>query len=591
MYSYINSSRDNSIRIPEYQNNFNIQSIIPILWLEHCTECAMPLCYKTCSMYVDRGDGRCRRFINGIVPFKHPKMKVYGATIEFKRWSKLECCLHSDKLVRYQKISLIEKFFNRLGKAIDIPCRMLNWKWHRPSRVYETIFDKYIIRRIKGIQNLQESGFLMTVFNHEKYEKRIHFEILLNNHTIFHKVFILKSGWNEHFTKVRLPEILNNHCLARIYMDNDETGCLTFQTLDFINSDYSTSNAKPAEKVKCVAWDLDNTLWYGIIGDDGKDNVIPRNEALSLIKKLDEKGIIQTIVSKNEFNIAWEKIKELGLEDYFISPAINWGTKSESIKQISQELNINVDTFAVLDDSIFERNEISASLPQVRVYDSLTELDKILSYPEFDIPVTLESKKRRISYLTETRRKNVLASWDGNYTDFLASCKIELRIFTSINELEQMRCYELIQRSNQYNISQNRRDNTYINKIIHDPKYKVYAFSVKDKFGDYGIVGFSSFINENNEWIMQDFVMSCRVAQKMIEQTFIWYISSIMNEGENLIINISKTSKNSPLQEAIKNIGLNVVKDEEDFLVLKYSAGRDKEIVNNNIIQVINHKE
>ena len=131
----------------------------------------------------------------------------------------------------------------------------------------------------------------------------------------------------------------------------------------------------PAKKIKCVCWDLDNTLWNGVIGDDGTDGVIVNNKIIDLINEFDKKGILQTITSKNEYEIAWSKIKQLGLDKFFLYPAINWGPKSESIKQIAKELNIGIDTFALIDDSEWEREEVSSNCPQVRVYHP----DKIIT--------------------------------------------------------------------------------------------------------------------------------------------------------------------------------------------------------------------
>ena len=136
-----------------------------------------------------------------------------------------------------------------------------------------------------------------------------------------------------------------------------------------------------------------------------------------LIKRLDEMGVIQTITSKNNFDLAWQKIVSLGLGDYFIYPAINWERKSQSMMAIAKELNINIDTFALIDDSAFERDEVRSALPQPRQYD-VSEINSILLYPEFDLPITEESKNRRLSYMIEAKRKNILSSWDGDYDAF-----------------------------------------------------------------------------------------------------------------------------------------------------------------------------
>src|SRR5262249_32601793 len=136
-----------------------------------------------------------------------------------------------------------------------------------------------------------------------------------------------------------------------VSLANDREARLVFTWLDFVSlapaptapSDKPKPKAKPAKKAKCVVWDLDNTLWQGVIGDAGPENVSPNVAVLEMIRALDERGIVQSIASKNTYEIAWAKVESLGLADYFLYPAIHWGPKSESLKGIADELNINVD--------------------------------------------------------------------------------------------------------------------------------------------------------------------------------------------------------------------------------------------------------
>jgi HAD superfamily phosphatase (TIGR01681 family) len=110
----------------------------------------------------------------------------------------------------------------------------------------------------------------------------------------------------------------------------------------------------PAAKVKCVAWDLDNTLWSGILVEDGPERIRLRPEVLAVIQELDQRGIIHTIVSKNTHEQAWAVLQALGLADYFVFPAINWGSKSANLRQVAKRINIGLDSFAFVDDTPFE---------------------------------------------------------------------------------------------------------------------------------------------------------------------------------------------------------------------------------------------
>ena len=139
---------------------------------------------------------------------------------------------------------------------------------------------------------------------------------------------------------------------------------------------------------------------------------------------------------------------------------------------IAKELNINIDTFALIDDSEFERNEVKTALPQVRTYD-VAEIEGLLEAPEFNVAVTEESSKRRLTYQSEKTRKEISVSYGDDYEAFLRTCQMEL----SVSELEDktiMRCHELLQRSNQYNVSMQRRSLDYLYKLFLKRKVNLY---------------------------------------------------------------------------------------------------------------------
>ena len=130
-------------------------------------------------------------------------------------------------------------------------------------------------------------------------------------------------------------------------------------------------------KIKCLFCDLDNTRWSGTLLEDSEVYVSP--ETLKLIKTLDSRGILQSIASKNDHDFAWSKLEELGLSEYFIYPQINWEPKSTSIKKIAQSINIGTDTIAFVDDQVYEREEVSYSLPDVLTIDAeqVVEIEKM----------------------------------------------------------------------------------------------------------------------------------------------------------------------------------------------------------------------
>ena len=157
-----------------------------------------------------------------------------------------------------------------------------------------------------------------------------------------------------------------------------------------------SSTHKP-RKIKVLVWDLDNTLWDGILVEDGIDNLKLKENVVSIIKDLDSRGILLSIASKNNPDEAIKVLQKCGIDDYFLFPQISWDPKSQSIKQIVKKLNIGIDTVAFIDDSPFERAEVSQVCPEVMCIDAV-EYNNLLTYPEFNVPVTSESTKRREFY-------------------------------------------------------------------------------------------------------------------------------------------------------------------------------------------------
>lgn len=595
MYNYIWNDKRHNVTINNYRSKYVVEGIVPILWDEHCVECAMPLCYENCAKFKARRDSRCMRFDNGIEPVDFADSEVRGATISFREWAKLEGDLPKYLgCICLQKMNNIDKRFNGIANALEMFSRIVHWgEWKRPSRFLMQYWERYYFYSKYRKDTQTADGFLATIYNHELKSRKIHIEIYEDNEakkTFFHKSLMLSPGWNEDFTPLMEMNISNeNRCRIKVYFDGREKGVLTFKILDFVLLKHRVEAKQPARKIKCVAWDLDNTLWEGVIGDAGPDGVVVKQDSISLIKKLDEMGIIQTIASKNNFDIAWQKVESLGIGEYFIYPAINWGRKSQSMKAVAKELNINIDTFALIDDSIFERNEVKSALPQSRQYD-VTEIKQLLTYPEFDIPVTEESKKRRQSYMTEAKRKNILSSWAGDYNAFLRECELKMHVFKPTTDEDITRCAELLQRSNQYNISRNRHDAQYIADAVKNEAFRPLAYIVSDKYGNYGIVGFCCFEKTRNGWKLVDFVMSCRVAQKKIERALFNYFTSTMATDEVLSIRVEKTDRNMPLCDELHKMPFENMVDDNDILQMQYVV-IGSTMIDENIIEVVEGKE
>ncbi len=155
---------------------------------------------------------------------------------------------------------------------------------------------------------------------------------------------------------------------------------------------------EPATIVKCLVWDLDNTLWQGTLLEDGEVTLPASVE--KLIAELDGRGILQSVASKNDHDQAWQRLEALGVAEYFLLPRIGWGPKSDSVREIAAELGFALGTIAFVDDQPAERAEVPFHLPEVRAYTP-EQLSGLADRPEFSPPtVTVDAGRRRQMYQT-----------------------------------------------------------------------------------------------------------------------------------------------------------------------------------------------
>src|SRR5690242_15490913 len=173
----------------------------------------------------------------------------------------------------------------------------------------------------------------------------------------------------------------------------------------------STAAAEKRKTIKLLVWDLDNTLWEGTLLEG--DGVRVRKGLVATLKALDERGILHSVASKNDHDLALAKLKEAGLDDYFLYPQINWNSKAANIRMIVESLNIGMDTVAFIDDEPFERAEVKHSLPEVLTIDA-RELDGLAARPEFTpLFITDDSARRRQMYRADIDRKRAEEEFVG----------------------------------------------------------------------------------------------------------------------------------------------------------------------------------
>jgi FkbH-like protein len=200
--------------------------------------------------------------------------------------------------------------------------------------------------------------------------------------------------------------------------------------------------------VKCVVWDLDHTVWNGILLED--DHVELRPGVREILRELDERGILQSIASRNDHDRAMARLEALGIADYFLYPHINWNAKGQNVAAIATALNIGLDTFLFVDDQPFEREEVAFACPAVRTFDAaaLADLPDLPEMnPEF---ITDDSRNRRRMYLADISRNRAEESFNGPSEDFLRTLDMRFTL-APCSEDDLQRAEELTVRTNQLN--------------------------------------------------------------------------------------------------------------------------------------------
>ncbi len=273
--------------------------------------------------------------------------------------------------------------------------------------------------------------------------------------------------------------------------------------------------------VKCVVWDLDNTVWDGILLEDPEVRLRP--EVPHLLKTLDERGILCSIASRNDPETAFAKLRELGLDEYFLYPQINWNSKAASIAQIAKDLNLALDAFAFVDDQPFEREEVAFSHPGVLCVDS-EALDDLLDRPEFNPRfITEDSRLRRRMYQADVARNSEEAEFVGPKEEFLATLGM---IFTlaPCREEDLKRAEELTVRTHQLNTTGYTYSYEELDLLRQSPNHELLIASLEDRHGAYGKIGLSLVEKGADVWTVKLLLMSCRVMSKGVGTIMIHHL-------------------------------------------------------------------
>lgn len=318
------------------------------------------------------------------------------------------------------------------------------------------------------------------------------------------------------------------------------------------------------QKIKCVVWDLDNTIWQGVLSEN--DELTLKDGVVETIRELDERGILQSISSKNDYVPAMERLQAFGLNHYFLYPQINWGPKSNSIKKIREILNIGIDTFAFIDDQIFEREEIRFSLPEVLCIDA-QDIHKILDMHEMNPKyLTKDARNRRQLYLNDMHRNKMEEAYEGPKEDFLGTLGMKF-VISKAKEDDLKRVEELTNRTNQLNSTGITYAYEELVELLEAPDYDVYVSQLRDKFGDYGKIGIAVIKRHEDIWNIRLLLMSCRVMSKGVGTVMLNYImEAARRENVRLCADFIHTDRNRMMYITYKFGGFQEIGQEDDVI-------------------------
>jgi len=294
--------------------------------------------------------------------------------------------------------------------------------------------------------------------------------------------------------------------------------------------------------VKCIVWDLDNTIWDGVLAEG--DDVILKSGIVDVIKVLDERGIVQSIASKNNHDDAIDKLRSFELDEYFLYPQINWNPKSSSIKIIQEKLNIGIDTFIFLDDQPFERDEVAAINPEVECLDetaylTLLERDRIANIKTSD-----DAKMRRIRYLEDMNRQGDEEAFEGTPETFLAQLGMVFKI-SEATKAHLLRAEELTVRTNQLNSTGVTYDMEQLNFYMNSPTHRLLVCELNDKYGSYGTIGLALIEIQEDADVIELLLMSCRTAARGVGSILLNYLMiEAKNRNNVLRANFRRTARN-----------------------------------------------
>lgn len=457
----------------------------------------------------------------------------------------------------------------------------------------------FVINNLKSTSLVIFNKFSSLIFNHENIREN-------NFDKICHVLnTLLESKASPNVLIINTDKILAKLSIAKSTDFRYYYSSKALYTVDFYKS-YALHIAPIIKSVmgkakKAIIFDCDNTLWKGILGEDGPDKIemsgktksgVVFEEVQNLAVELSEKGILVGLCSKNNPQDVEKIIVDhsditLRLSNITIQK-VNWEDKATNLKAIAQELNIGLDSLVFVDDSEFETEYIKDNLRQITV---LRVPENLYEYPQlirsnlsvfFNISVSKEDLEKTEMYKKQAERAQEQATHQ-DVESYLRSLQLEIKIYIDTKVLVP-RISQLTQKTNQFNLTTKRYTEVDIDKLISEKDSHVLAFDVKDKYGESGVTGICiiQIDMENKLANIDSLLMSCRIIGRNIELAFIDSVVKYLNGFgiETITAKFIKSYKNEQVSDFYDKLGFECIlkSDENKEYVLKLNNYNNKNI-------------
>lgn len=394
----------------------------------------------------------------------------------------------------------------------------------------------------------------------------------------------------------------------RLYHSSKAPYTLTF-CKNYVSAIESIILRNTGKLKKVIIFDCDNTLWKGILGEDGFDKIdmsktSPDGSVYNTIQQiaifLSKRGVLVGLCSKNNEQDVSDVLMNhpdiILKNEYITIKKVNWLDKATNLKSIAAELNIGIDSMVFVDDSSFEINLIKEQIPEIvtlqvssAIFEYPNQLLKYV-YKYFNLSMNSEDAKKTEIYKQQFIRESSKNQYE-TIDDYLSSLNISLTIFNDDLSLIP-RIAQLTQKTNQFNLTTKRYTENQILNFMENSDEHVFAVSVKDKFGDNGLTGVCIIRKNpqnNKDAVIDTVLMSCRIIGRNIEFAFFDYIVQWLNQNQYLSISAEfiPTKKNTQVESFYDGLGFNLITNISDLkqYSIKLSDYKKKRIEYINIEQ------